>query len=153
MTTRTPRTYGYTELADRIEAVLGQRPSLSTLRAARTTSDRGQVESRMKPRLTAGMPLPMPSDSPTAPARFLARDVEKWLTKHPILRWVHAADVARERLAAGESEEAVVAAALRDGLSWSLITELINERADATGGPTWAKSGIHKKYRHLEAGA
>ncbi len=61
--------YTYLQLADRMEQVLGARPSLSSLRAAASEARRTQSV-RRRPRLTLGMPAPQPSPSPTAPALF-----------------------------------------------------------------------------------
>lgn len=147
-----PRTYGYKELADRIAAVLGEHPSLSSLRAARAAQSRRIAESHLRPSVTAGMPRPLPADSRTAAARFSAEAVEAWLSGHPRTQWDRAERDARERLAADEDVEQVVDGALRAGLSWSVITQLLNEHAVVTGGRTMSKAGVHKKYRRLELG-
>ena len=146
MTTE-PATYDYLELADRIEAALGQRPALSSLRAART-ADRRRAAPRSwrRPSLTTSMPDPVPASSPTAPARFDAGAIETWLANHPCRTWDAAVDAARERLASGDPVETVVAQVLEAGLSWQVITEVIS----AHDQRVWTKAGIHKKYRHLE---
>ena len=151
--TSAPRTYGYKELADRIEAVVGERPSLSSLRAERAAYSRGLGQRGKRPRITAEMPHPMRSDSPTAAARFSVSAIEAWLARHPRLMWDRAVQEAGTRLAAGDDVEAVVAGALRDGISWSVITRLLNEHAEAVGGTPITKAGVHKKFRHLEPGA
>ena len=67
--------YTYLQLADRMEQVLGARPSLSSLRAAASEARRTQSV-RRRPRLTLGMPAPQPSPSPTAPALFSQAEIE-----------------------------------------------------------------------------
>ena len=77
-------TYGYEELAARIEQVLGERPSPSALRAARAQGRRTK-STLTKPRLTVGLPASLPAPSRTAPAAFDIEEVERWLAGHPRL--------------------------------------------------------------------
>lgn len=143
MTTPTPATYSYDQVAERIEQVLGERPSKSALRAAplRQRRTRGR-----RPGLTAGMPAPLPSPSKTTRARFSAEAVEEWLAVHPRLEWARAMHEAQMGLAAGQHTDTVVSAALTGGLSWRQITAILNEH----DGGHRSVSGVHKSYRHLE---
>ena len=149
-----PATYGYKELADHIEAVLGERPSASLLRGARAEARRAGAHPtrarRVRPSLTAGMPPPLPPLARTAPARFDAEQIKTWLAHHPAHAWDRAVTSARERLAAGQPVEEVVVDALRAGLAWSVLTTLINAAAVAAGGRARTKSAIHQRYRHLD---
>lgn len=137
-------TYGYEELAARIEEVLGERPSRSVLRAARAQSRR--TESTLtKPRLTVGMPAPLPAPTRTSPAAFDVDEVERWLAGHPRLAWNHAVDQAERALERGDDVELVISRALADGLSWRTITTLLVEH----DGHARSTAGVHKRYRHL----
>lgn len=137
-------TYGYEELAARIEQVLGERPSPSALRAARAQSRR--TESTLtKPRLTVGMPAPLPAPSRTAPAAFDVEDVERWLAGHPRVAWNQAVAQAEQALARGEDVESVISQALAHGLSWRTITTVLVEH----DGQSRSTAGVHKRYRHL----
>lgn len=155
VSTDRPATYGYEQLADRIEAVLGERPSASSLRAARAEARRWETRRigarRVRPGLTTGMPAPLPAASRTAPARFDAEQVEIWLAHHPAHAWEQAIARTRERLASGDEITGVVVAdALRAGLSWSVLTDLINERTVADGGRARTRAAIHYRYRHVD---
>jgi len=143
VTTPTPATYSYDQVAERIEQVLGEQPSRSALRAAplRQRRTRGR-----RPGLTAGMPAPLPSPSKTIRARFSATAVEEWLAVHPRLEWARAIRDAKESLAAGQPIEDVVSAALSEGLSWRQITAILNEH----DGGHRSVSGVHKRYRSLD---
>lgn len=143
VTTSTPATYSYDQVAERIEQVLGEQPSKSALRAARLRQRRTRGR---RPGLTAGMPAPLPSPSKTIPARFSATAIEEWLAAHPRLEWDRAIREAKVGLAAGQPTEDVVLAALAGGLSWRLITETLNEH----DGRHCSVSGVHKRYRHLQ---
>lgn len=145
VTTRTPATYSYDQVAERIEQVLGEQPSKSALRAAplRQRRTRGR-----RPGLTAGMPAPLPSPSKTIRARFSAAAIEEWLALHPRLEWARAIRDAKADLAAGQPTEDVVSAAFARGLSWRQITAILN---DHDGGHR-SVSGVHKRYRRLEEG-
>ena len=142
MPSRRSATYTYEELADRIGQTLGERPSLSALRAEITR--RPQTVQRQRPRLTAGLPSPL--QPRTSPARFSAAEVESWLKHHPRRRWQRAVDQARRGFARpGAEPEKVVGEALRSGLSWRVLTDLFNT---ATGSDLTV-AGFHKRYRHL----
>lgn len=139
-------TYSYREVADRVEEVLGERPSLSSLRAEAAVARRTPTTQGV-PRLTAGLPAPMPARSQTAPAAFSQRKVEAWLRRHP--RRVRAA--ALDALVASASNpRARLAVAVRKareaGLSWRAIAEGITEGS----GVTHSLAGVHKAYRHLD---
>ncbi len=137
-------TYGYEELAARIEQVLGERPSPSALRAARAQGRR--TESTLtKPRLTVGMPAPLPASSRTAPAAFDVEEVERWLAGHPRVAWNQAVAQAEQALARGEDVESVISQALAHGLSWRTITTVLVEH----DGQSRSTAGVHKRYRHL----
>ena len=136
--------YTYAVLAARIEEVLGERPSKSALRSAAAEARRtGSAMAR--PRVTLGMPHPVPARSRTSPAEFDAAEVEEWLAAHPRLRWQRAVASITRSLAAGMPEEQVVAVALHDELPWRTITAELN----AHDGRGRTVSGIHKRYRHL----
>ena len=144
VSTPRPATYSYDELADRIEEVLGERPSNSALRAAPAQSRR-TTSTLSKPRLTVGMPAPLPATSRTAPATFSAKDVEAWLAQHPRLAYNEAVLQARSGLNDGSPVEEVLAQALRNGLSWRTITSLLVEH----DGQARSTTAVHKRYRHL----
>lgn len=137
-------TYGYEELAARIENVLGERPSLSALRAARA-EDRRTRSTLTKPRLTVGMPAPLPSPTRTSPAVFEMDEIERWLAHHPRLAWNRAVEQAQRALARGDDIDRVIAQALADRLSWRTITLLLVEH----DGRVRSTAGVHKRYRHL----
>lgn len=139
------RTYGYRELAGRIEEELGVRPSLSALRAA-ATAERRAATTHSRPRVTAGMPQPLPRGHRTAPALFPAQQVEQWLATHPRRRWKSAVATYRSALQdTSLSTEQAVAVGREHGLSWSQITEGLREvRRD-----TRVRAAIYKAYRHL----
>lgn len=139
------RTYDYEQLVARIEAVLGERPSTSALRAA-AAQQRRTANPRTKARLTAGMPPPLPATSRTSPARFDAEEIESWLASHPRLAWQQATEQARDGLRHGGDTEQVIAQALRAGLSWRTITALLIEH----DGRPRTMAGVHKHYRHLQ---
>ncbi|WP_301485880.1 hypothetical protein [Intrasporangium sp.] len=139
-------TYSYREVADRVEEVLGERPSLSALRAAAAVARRTPT-TQGRPRLTAGMPAPAPARSKTSPAVFSQRKVEAWLRRHP--RRVRAA--AREALVASAANprsrlEVAVRKARQAGLSWRVIADGITEGS----GVTHSLAGVHKAYRYLD---
>ncbi|GAA4995374.1 hypothetical protein GCM10023317_24570 [Actinopolymorpha pittospori] len=144
VSTDRPATYSYKELAARIEQVLGERPSLSALRAA-AAQGRRTSSTLSRPRLTVGMPAPLPPTSRTAPAAFSAEAVEAWLQDHPRLAWNQAMSEIHDALARGDDVEAVVGKALADGLSWRHITAALNAHDDRQR----SIAGVHKRYRHL----
>lgn len=142
----TPRSdvYGYEELAARIEQVLGERPSRSALRAA-AAAGRRTGSTLSKPRVTIGMPAPLPAASRTSPAAFSVGAVEAWLKAHPRLEWNRARAEALTRLERGDDVERVLERALARGLSWRTITEVLVEH----DGRARTAAGVHKRYRHL----
>ncbi len=144
-TVETRPDYSYEDLADRIEAVLGERPSLSSLRAA-PAEDQRRGAKKGRPRITAGMPRPRPSATRTSPARFAPEDIEAWLADHPRRRWDAARQLAGERLAQGHDEEEAVRLALEDGLSWAAIAEVLSTHE----GRTVAKSSAYFRFGHLD---
>lgn len=137
-------TYTYRQLADRIEAVLGRRPSVSTLRAA-TATTRRTTTSQSRPRLTLGMPPPEPAPTRTAPARFDAAKVEAWLATHPLRRWLAAdADYRAALRDPTRPIDATIALARRRGLTWTQITTGLHDEC----GDRRSRAGIYKAYRH-----
>lgn len=141
-----PRTYSYEQLADRIEQVLGERPSLSSLRAAAAAATRtGSPAAR--PRVTYGMPRPEPPARPTAPAVFDAAKIEEWLARHPRCAWAAAEQSFRLALRDPVVDAAdAVGSARRAGLSWAHIR--LGLRAER--GDTRSRAGIFKAYRYLD---
>lgn len=140
-------TYGYRELADRIEQVLGVRPSLSTLRAARSETRRTKASSS-RPRITYGMPLPRQTGGPTSPAAFSVREVEAWLKRHPRSQWANTYD--RLVAVAGKPSarvDASVARARRAGLSWRQIAQALTDGSGVRHSP----AGVHKRYRDADS--
>lgn len=135
-------TIGYRELADRIEVALGHRPALATLRAASSTTRRTPGV-RPRPRITVGMPAPLPAEHRTTPARFRVDDVDAWLHDHPLRAANRHTAEFRERIAAGVDEGQAVALARADGLTWRQITaELIS-----LDGKPRSVAGVHKRHR------
>ena len=139
-----PVTYGYAELANRIEQVLGERLTCSTLRSA-VSQNRRDRPVQTRPRLTAGMPAPLPAPSRTAPARFDGAAVEAWLSEHPRLRWNAARQEVLQALVGGASIDSVVTAGVAAGLSWRHLTAVLN---DFDHGHR-SVAGVHKRFRHL----
>lgn len=131
-------------LADRIEEVLGERPSMSALRAA-AAKDRRTGSTLPRPRVTVGMPPRLPATSRTAAAEFDVAAVEAWLAHHPRLPWQRAVAEMSESLSRGVSEEQVVATALQAGLPWRTVAAELH----AYDGRDRSVAGIHKRYRHL----
>lgn len=140
-----PPTYTYGEVADRIEQVLGERPALSSLRAAAAKA-RHTPTTQAVPRLTLDLPAPLPRPSGSGPVRFPAPDVERWLADHPRRRWVATMERARTQLAGGEDPEEVVREALVQGLSWRNVTELLH----GLECQPQTLAGVHKRYRQLQ---
>lgn len=135
-------TYSYEELADRIEQVLGERPSRSALRAA-AAKERIARSTQSVPRLTAGMPRPLPAPTRTAPAAFSAEQVEAWLANHPRLVHDQALRQLSAALARGDDVETAVHQARSTGLSWRAITAALSEH----DGQPRSVAGVHKRYR------
>ena len=127
----------YPQVADRIEAALGVRPALSTLRAAAAVSSRGTTRTR----LTAGMPGPVGRQGDSGPALFELTAIDRWLARHPrrqlrrLQERLIAAPLARRPQA--------VARALHAGLSWQEIADALGE-ADGT---TYSRQRVHFRYR------
>ena len=144
MTTGPLATYSYAVLADRIEEALGERPSLSALRAA-AAKDRRTGSTLPRPRVTVGMPQSLPSTSRTAPAEFDAGEVEDWLAHHPRLMWQRAVDQMSAALSRGVPEAQVVSAAVAAGLPWRTVAAQLH----AHDGRARTVAGIHKRYRYL----
>lgn len=144
VSTDQPATYDYESLANRIEQVLGDRPSRSALRAAAAQARRTST-TQARPRLTLGMPAPLTQTSRTSPARFSAAEVEAWLRSHPRLAWIEAMNRFRDELSRGDDVPSVVARARAAGLSWRHITSALN----AYDGGHRSMAGVHKRYRHL----
>jgi hypothetical protein len=137
-------TYTYAQLAARIGQVLGETPSLSSLRAAAAAQRRASPGAAT--RVTAGMPTPLPKTGRTQPAAFDVEQIEAWLKHHPRRARTAAEDELATALASGADRRSAVEAARRNGLSWRRITEVLN-RQDGTGRTV---SGVHKAYRHLD---
>lgn len=145
MRSRPAGTYNYTELATRIEQVLGTRPSVQTLRAAVARPGRATAAGK-PPRLTAGMPRPIRHPEQgyaSRPALFSSAEVEQWLAVHPLLARRSSYEQAERALASGVDVDTVVAEARRGGLSWREITALL---AEVEGQPHTA-AGVHRRYR------
>lgn len=138
-------TYSYVEVADRIEEVLGERPSLSSLRAESAAVKRVRAL-KARPRLTAGLPAPLPAVSRTTAARFDVDEVEAWLSTHPRRVWEESLARSRDALAAGWSVGEVVRQAREDHLSWQQITAILN----AHDGGRRSAAGVHVRYRYQE---
>ncbi len=137
------RTYSYRELAERVEEVLGDRPSLSALRASASASRRSATTQGW-PRLTAGMPAPKPSKSRTAPAAFSQREVEVWLRRHPRLAATKAYDALVTATGKPRSRlEVAVRKARSAGLSWRLVAEAVTEGS----GLPHSTAGVYKAFR------
>lgn len=136
-------TYTYQQVADRIEAVFGARPSLSTLRAAGAKSSSG-TDARV--RITAAMPEPV-SRREGGTTLFDQEEIERWLEAHP-RRVQHQSVQVFEKLLQreGVSQEAV-AFARGQGLSWEQIRKAISSAT----GEKHSKSSLHARFRHLPA--
>lgn len=139
-------TYSYAQLSSRIAAVLGDTPSPSALRAAAAESLRSDT-TNSRVRLTAGMPAPLPAASRTAPARFDATEVERWLECHPRLRRRQVYGDLAAAAAAQDTAglEPAVRTARSHGMSWRSIADAISE---GSGRPR-SHQGVFKAYRHL----
>lgn len=142
MDTDRPATYNYGELADRIEQVLGERPSLSALRAAAAKA-RVTSSTQSMPRLTAGMPPPLPARSRTSPAEFSIEEVESWLKNHPRLVQQDAQSALAAELSRGGDIDQAVQRARDAGLSWRRITETLT----MSDGQPRSVAGVHKRFR------
>lgn len=126
----------YAEVAARIEAVLGERPSLTTLRDA---ASRAATLPNPRNRVTAGMPRPTPGP-PGSPSLFDAAEVDAWLASHPRRTW---SDL-RAAIADAKPEEraAAVASARAAGISWQTVADVIN----AADGTDFTRQWAQQKY-------
>ena len=133
------RHYTYAELADRIAAELGERPSLSTLRAAGATASHG-TNSRV--RITAGMPPPA-AHTVDGRAVFRATAIEQWLRRHPR----RAQQAARDRLqtASPARRAAAVDRARQAGLSWQEVVDVINAADGTARTRQWAQQRFGRR--------
>lgn len=129
----TARHYTYTELADRIAEVLGERPSESTLRAAPAAGGR---ETNSRVRLTAGMPAPL-AGRVAGRTVFAAAAVESWLAAHPRSEVRRAQD----RLVAAPAHERVAAVrrGRQAGLSWQQIADALGAADGRRYSRQWAQ--------------
>lgn len=141
------RRYTYEQVAQRIEDVLGERPSLSTLRAAAAESSRTTV-TKSRPRLTASMPTPIGAPKQTRPTQFDQNEIEVWLRSHPRLR----EQAAYEELASAVSPTIgptalaeSVRRARRASLSWRRIAQAMTEST----GRRHSHQAVYKRFRHL----
>ena len=125
------RTLDYTDLADRIEAVFGERPALVTLRTAVARPSRRKVS----PSLTAGLPAPVtPSGART---RFSASAIEEWLAHHPRLRQ---AVLMRQIIeATTDDRDQVITAAREAGRSGDATAPAGGTAAGTTHSQPWAQ--------------
>lgn len=136
-------TYTYRQLADRIETELGERPSLSALRAAAATARRTSSP-RPRPRLTAGMPKPLPAPAITSPALFSQAAVDRWLLRHPLRGWSRAYQQLVTRSANSRTPLAIAVRQARSaGLSWRQIARAVSEGTGTAHSP----AGLHRAYR------
>lgn len=126
----------YAQVADRIEAALGERPALSALRAGATRQRAGTSRGAA---LTAGMPSPTPGD-PGSPSLFEAAAIDSWLANHPRRSWPRLLE--ELAAAAPEQRSAAVAAARAAGISWQRIVDAIN----AADGTTWTRQWAQQKF-------
>lgn len=140
-----PQVYTYKQVADRVEQVLGERPSLSALRAE-AAKERQTPTTQANPRLTLRLPAPLPRPSGSGPARFSADEVEQWLLEHPRRRWMQVMEQARADLAAGKGTEQVVEGVLAAGASWRNVAQLLT----GMHGQPQTLAGVHKRFRHLK---
>jgi len=132
-------TLTYTELADRIEAEIGIRPALSTLRAAATTSTR---YGRRIDAITAGMPAPKPTRDSRRRAILDAAAIDAWLNSHPRKTIHHhqqqisTASLARRPTAVAEARCA--------GLSWQHIADACATADGRSYTKQWAQQRFGK---------
>lgn len=140
-----PQVYTYRQVADRVEEVLGERPSLSSLRAE-AAKGRQTPTTQARPRLTLQLPAPLPHVPGARPVRFSAEEVERWLQNHPRLRWAQAMERARSALEEGQEPAQVVEEVLSAGASWRNVVQLLAGVPDQPQTLT----GVHKRYRSLK---
>jgi hypothetical protein len=132
---RSGRRYSYAEVADRVEAVLGVRPQLSTLRAAAAADARVRgTNSRV--RVTAGMPAPI-KQVPGYPTEFDANAIEHWLANHPRAQGTQQMQLLAN--ASPKQRDKAVARARAAGLSWQQIADAIGQAEGKTYSRQWAQ--------------
>ena len=141
MTSKT--TYTYAQIAERINEVLGETPSLASLRAAAAEATR-TASTNSRVRLTADMPAPLTPRS--SPALFDRLEIERWLTHHPRLKERQAYAELVRSLATETARRSAVRQARTRGLSWRRITDALT---DATG-TAHSHQGVFKAFRDLD---
>lgn len=132
-------TYDRAALADRMEAVLGTRPTRSQLDKAPKVAER--PIGRGRARLTAGMPAPDPS------GRWRADDVEAWLARHPALelqRDIATITAAYANAHSDRERHDIVGAARRRGRTWAQIASAIT----SAQGRRITRQAVAKHYGH-----
>lgn len=133
----------YEQVADLVERELGERPAISTLRAAASVAARS---TRQHGRLTAGMPAPVGAahglnSGGRPPAVFSRRQIESWLRSHPRRQrraW-------QQKIIGADNERTrarLVQQARREGLAWQAIADAI---AEASGTP-YTKQAAQQRY-------
>lgn len=133
----------YEQVADLMERELGERPAISTLRAAASVAVRS---TRQHGRLTAGMPAPVGAAHGLAtggrpPVVFSRRQIEAWLRAHPRRQrrqW-------QQKIVNADNEQArtrLVRQARREGLAWQAIADAI---AEGNGSP-YTKQAAQQRY-------
>lgn len=136
-------TYTYAQVAKRINEVLGETPSLASLRAAAAEATR-TASTNSRVRLTADMPAPLTPRS--SPALFDRLEIERWLTHHPRLKERQAYAELVRSLATETARRSAVRQARTRGLSWRRITDALT---DATG-TAHSHQGVFKAFRDLD---
>lgn len=130
----------YEQLADRIEAELGRRPALSTLRAAQATRTR-----RQRSNLTSGMPAPLPDRDSRRRTVFDGAAVDTWLRTHPRTQIrQHQQQLAHTPR---DARPAAVAMARAAGLSWQQIADAFASTDAATRTKQWAQQRYGRSAR------
>ena len=128
-------TLTYAELADRIEQALGERPAVSTLRAAPQAGRYAALS-----RITHGIPAPLPG-SAGGRVLFDAAEVDQWLADHPRRELRRQQQLLID--APLEQRPAAVAAARTAGLSWQRIADALTE---ADGAPH-SKQAVQQRHK------
>lgn len=135
--------YSKEDVADRIEAVLGQRPNDNVLWLTRR--HQGRPVRLGSKSLVAGMPTWQMHDGVRV---WVAEEVEAWLANHPILRLQAArAQFAKTYTHGLETnswarQAQAVRAAQDEGLSWAQLAEVIGE---VTGEPI-SRQAVAARY-------
>lgn len=131
--------FSYPELADRIQQVLGIRPSPATLRAAAATSTRPGRGTA----ITTGMPTP--TRDRAGRAQFDAAAINTWLQRHPQL------EIRRHQQTLATAPRAerptAVATARSVGLSWQEIADACGAADDTTYTRQWAQQRFGRTAR------